>query len=152
MSRLTKKDEQGNWCLKGLAWKDIHVGKVITDEIRVLLYGALWKLMEYEDAGYTPEQIRNFDEMYLKKCREVNDLRKRMQWIPVTERLPEDCKDVIVWYEYFRYGNYNRMYQTYGIGYQHEGHWGGCVSGICARCIAWMPLPEPYRELSHEIR
>ena len=74
------------------------------------------------------------------------DVTKTQQWIPVTERLPEDCKDVIVWYEYFRYGNYNRMYQTYGIGYQHEGHWGGCVSGICARCIAWMPLPEKYKE------
>lgn len=36
------------------------------------------RLGVYEDAGYAPEQIRNFDEMYLEKCREVNDLRKRI--------------------------------------------------------------------------
>lgn len=66
-------------------------------------------------------------------------------WIPVEERLPEEWEKVIVWYEYFRYGEYNRMYETYGIGWQYDGHWAGDVSGTKARCIAWQPLPEPYR-------
>lgn len=38
------------------------------------------------------------------------------EWISVKDRLPEDGKEVLCWYEYFRYGNYNRMFQTYGIG------------------------------------
>ncbi len=66
-------------------------------------------------------------------------------WIPVEEQLPEAGEKVLVWYEYFRYGEYNRMYETYGIGWQYFGHWSGDVSGTKAKCIAWSPLPELYR-------
>lgn len=51
MNRLTEKDSQGNWGLKCIQWKQLYDGQVITAEIREKLYGALWKLMEYEDTG-----------------------------------------------------------------------------------------------------
>ena len=69
-----------------------------------------------------------------------------MDWISVEDRLPEEGQDVLVWYEYYRYGEYNDMYQTYGIGYQFKGFWSGDVQGKRSRCIAWMPLPSPYIE------
>ena len=65
-------------------------------------------------------------------------------WIPIEERVPEDLEKVLVWYEYFRYGEYNCMFETCGIGWQLDGHWSGDVSGTKARCIAWQPLPEAY--------
>lgn len=68
----------------------------------------------------------------------------RPRWIPVEERLPENGEKVLCWYEYFRYGEYNRMYQTYDIGYQFGGSWGGEVArGHRAKVLAWMPLPKP---------
>ena len=54
MKRLTQKDEQGNWSLRGVLWESLHEGRVITKELQERLYGALWKLMEYEDTGLTP--------------------------------------------------------------------------------------------------
>ena len=73
------------------------------------------------------------------------------KWTPVSEALPEDYTDVLVWFEYFRYGDYNCMYQTYGIGtysaqydswmINHESGWHKL------RVIAWRPLPKPpYQE------
>ena len=69
------------------------------------------------------------------------------KWISVKDQLPENGEDVLCWYEYFRYGDYNCMHQTYGIGYCYDGHWGGEVStGTRCRVIAWQPLPEPPTE------
>ena len=68
------------------------------------------------------------------------------EWISVEDRLPTDNRDVLCWYEYFRYGSYNRMYQTYGIGHYNKSidFWGGEVSnGEKCRVIAWTPLPLP---------
>ena len=104
------------------------------------------------------EEIDRLDEPYYKGyiCKyDVQDIirnhfpdAKKMvgDWIPVEEGLPEEGQKVLVWYEYFRYGEYNRMFETYGIGWQFDGHWSGDVSGTKARCIAWHPLPEPYRQ------
>jgi predicted amidophosphoribosyltransferase len=81
--------------------------------------------------------------MYCSTC--AKEAEQSAGWISVNERLPRPMMSVLCWYEYFRFGEYNRMYQTYGIGYYfRDGHWGGEVSnGQRARVLYWKPLPEP---------
>ncbi len=76
------------------------------------------------------------------------DVEPVRRWIPCSERLPEDeIRSYLCWYEYFRYGSYNAMYQTCGIGYYCNGRWGGEVAqGRDAKVLYWMPLPEPPKE------
>ena len=62
MKRLTIKDDLGNWQLQGVKWKDLYVGAVITKGINERLYGALWKLMQYEDTGLQPEEVERLRE------------------------------------------------------------------------------------------
>ena len=69
------------------------------------------------------------------------------EWRKASESKPVPFQEVLIWYEYFRYGDYNRMFQTYEIGYYDSRHdiWSGRNPlGHKARVIAWQPLPEPY--------
>lgn len=97
--------------------------------------------------------IEIFDEEYEKRRMITPDFTaekmtakdyRKQEWISVDDRLPTDDKCVLCWYEYYRFGRFNRMYQTYGIGCFENGIWGGEVStGMKCRVIAWMPLPQP---------
>lgn len=79
-----------------------------------------------------PEHREHYDGMdeVNEACRMGMEALKRTRWIPCSERLPKDGEDVLCWYEYFRYGNYNRMFRTFGIGYQYYGTWSGEVSVV----------------------
>lgn len=68
---------------------------------------------------------------------------KSTNWIPVSERLPEKYKDVITTVKYKGFlGMYGTWLKTAFIG--DYGEWNGeCIGG---EVIAWMPLPEPYKE------
>ena len=79
----------------------------------------------------------------------VEAMPSAQRWIPCSERLPEAYVDVLVWFEYYRYGDYNCLYQMHGIGtyikeydswiINHETGWGKL------RVFAWMPLPSPWK-------
>ena len=78
MSRLTETDSQGNWALSGVAWKSLYAGQIITDGMWEKIYGALWKLMEYENTGFSPDQISDMCDLYDEKCEELE--KAKMHW------------------------------------------------------------------------
>ena len=63
-------------------------------------------------------------------------------WTPCAERLPENQKDVLIYFD--------RCGGEIGIGYYGERSDGKrlwCVMGsmLCYNVLAWQPLPAPYR-------
>lgn len=94
-------------------------------------YGKPFEGTAYELGLKIMDYIENMDD------------EKENGWIPVSERLPEKNKDVITTVKYSGFmGMYGRWLKTAFIdGY---GEWNGeCIGG---EVIAWMPLPEPYKE------
>ena len=58
-----------------------------------------------------------------------NTTKRKKEWIPVSKKLPKEGVKVLVWYEYFRYGTYNRLFQTYGLGYVYRGEFAPFING-----------------------
>lgn len=81
---------------------DLYVTENVTERnLIALFYRNLWAqaelyeyLKKYEDTGITPEKIREIDKLYEEKCRELAEERKKNEWIPCSERLPEN-EDVV---------------------------------------------------------
>lgn len=148
-----------------LAKNNPHAWKSKRHEDGSVPFGGGWFIMGFDtDEGcYTYHyELKDWD---LFQCKELDkgkpwdghtskDVRRLLsipaavsvpQWISVKDKLPEDGEHVLIWYEYYRYGSYNRMYTTYEIAYQYNGHWTGAGDslGQKARVFAWRPLPKP---------
>lgn len=118
MSRLTETDSQGNWALSGVAWKSLYAGQIITDGMWEKLYGALWKLMEYENTGFSPDQIPDVEDLHdisINYC---------------TGYLVQTRSGGMMIAHYIR---------VFGDAYFE------CRTLPVRDVVAWMPLPEPYR-------
>lgn len=89
-----------------------------------------------------------FDDNERRLVDALEELPSAQRWIPCSEKLPEEYVDVLVWFEYYRFGEYNRMYSTYGIGTydaEYDKWWINHESGWRdLHVFAWMPMPEPY--------
>ena len=66
------------------------------------------------------------------------------EWIPVNERLPEPCKEVLVTVKDDSADS--PIYYT-AVGWYYAGIW-VVEDAVCHQVIAWMKPPKPYREVS----
>lgn len=98
-----------------MRYTEYHAGKAVIKD-KNLLSEAMEKLARYEDA-------------------EEKD--RLGQWIPCSERLPEDNTDVIVC---FYSGTVTEM------RYFGNGIFQGVYEHTTKAIVAWMPLPKPYKE------
>lgn len=145
MNRLTQKDEQGNWCVKELPWDKICVGATITRETWEKMYGAFYKLKDYEDTGLSPagvKELNSFDgSQAIKATAKLQEEQRKHKWILVEERLPKERGLYLVTCSGCVYGGEYRS-----INHYNGDEWTEDKTRLRGdRVIAWMPLPAPYR-------
>lgn len=71
----------------------------------------------------------------------ITDLTPAQQWIPCSERLPEPGVNVLVDVAYIPEGYRFPLADMIG----EDGEWINC-DGSNWFAVAWMPIPEPYKE------
>ena len=89
---------------------------------------AIDRLVKHLEWGWTEETVEAI-EMGIHALKET-------QWIPCSEKMPEDNTDVIVC---FYSGTVTEM------RYWGNGIFQGIYEHTAKTIVAWMPLPEPYK-------
>lgn len=149
MQRLTEEDDLGNWCLKGVRWEQLRAGQVITKDVSERLYGALCKIKDYEDTGFSPDDVIRLNDFTqneaVKLVQKLNAEEKKHRWIPVEERLPELGEYVLISFSNFSVPAIGRYDED-----EEGGAWfiGDETESLVSQDMfvnAWMSLPEPYR-------
>ena len=117
--------------------------------------------------GETYTEPRNdMDKTTIDACKGAIELLEQTRWIPVSERLPEDLDPVnITWVNHNPESYYahikDKPFTATGVYFNGQWYW---WSTLCTdllaeyrhnyddiidddiEVIAWMPLPEPYKE------
>lgn len=119
------------------------------------------RLIDVDEIRIKPEYMHDICGSVMIRAEDIarilNDMptiEPKSHWISCKERLPENYVDVLVWFEYYRYGSYNRLYRTHGIGTYSENYDSWTINHESGwhklRVIAWQPLPEPYQPKEDE--
>ena len=133
MERLTIPDEH----------IDGGIRRTIIDarEVRKHAMTIYWQLQKYEETGISPAQLQVIEEEYSKMAKELEELRKQNRWIPVSERLPDYNEEVLI-----TNGKYVTIDTRYFLENTEDGEAYTWDINGWDDVIAWMPLPEPYKE------
>lgn len=95
--------------------------------------------------------VETYKELLTECIKVLPSVENKGEWIPVTERLPKDHEEVLIYLSTNRItiGLYNshilpiRPYKPIGWGVKAQT----AVHNFCSDdVIAWQPLPEPYKE------
>ena len=122
MGRLTETDKCGNWGLKEIPWENLLVGTPITWDTYAALYGALFKLKDYEDTGLSPDEVVEINDFEKSQVscllKQLNEEQRNHCWIPVEERLPEE--EAPVWVTV----KHSSWISNYGSDFIPKEEWG----------------------------
>lgn len=77
---------------------------------------------------------------------------EQTRWIPCSERLPEENGQYLITVKYKPQADYENIYAEHGEW--TDGRWDMFCFGHCGEVegiVAWMPLPQPYKEESEGV-
>ena len=92
---------------------------------------------EMSENQYVCEECQKEHRQLADWMEELKSLREKSKWIPCSERLPENAMNVIA---QFSDGTVTEL------RYAGNGIFEGIYEYSTRVIIAWMPLPEPYKE------
>ena len=125
--------------------------KAAIDALRAIKHG-LWEIdipsptvPEYVEHH---EQIKNMMEIVDGWIKRINEEPATNRWIPIREQMPSNDREVLL---QFRYNQ--------AAGFWNSLNWETCagdgyyntIEDFEGQPIAWMPLPEPYKEEEGEL-
>lgn len=134
MERLTHKRSNG---IKSGYWSPAKKEELIQH------------LAAYEDTGATPELLKSIDEEYSRMAKELSVLRQQNRWIPVSEELPKNPDELVLVMVSGKPARNTTLEKAHEIAsYNPDDGWilEMYPEWEYAQPIAWMPLPEPYKE------
>ena len=92
-------------------------------------------LMECVDKVWVKFDTERDKNIYIHLVMDLAPSADVPQWIPRSERMPENSRTVLV-----------TDWGITGFGRRFDGRWWDCDGNVLKDVSAWMPLPEPYKE------